>query len=86
MPTATTSRATPTIPAGLEAHLASRTPAWAARITGLPEEQIVEFARLYGAHEAQLYPGRLRLSRQRNGAAQMFAVDLPAGGDRRLGI
>src|SRR5204863_3150873 len=34
-------------PGGLEAHLASHNPAWAARITGIPEEQILEFARLY---------------------------------------
>src|SRR5438067_8410031 len=34
--------------AGLEAHLATRTPEWAAGITGLAEEAIVEFARLYG--------------------------------------
>ena len=30
----------------VEAHLASRTPAWAAEITGLSVEQIVQFARL----------------------------------------
>ena len=35
-------------PQGLEAHLETRTPEWAASITGLPEDQIVEFARLYG--------------------------------------
>src|SRR2546430_9415563 len=35
-------------PAGLEAHLRERDPAWAAAITGLAEEQIVQFARLYG--------------------------------------
>jgi anaerobic selenocysteine-containing dehydrogenase len=36
-------------PEGLEAHLASRTPSWAAAITGLAEARIIEFARLYGA-------------------------------------
>src|SRR4051794_18651240 len=35
-------------PAGLEAHVAERTPEWAAGITGLAAQQIVEFARLYG--------------------------------------
>src|SRR5260221_8560470 len=35
--------------AGLEQHLATRTPEWAAAITGLSVEAIVEFARLYGA-------------------------------------
>ncbi|MGH7635892.1 MAG: molybdopterin-dependent oxidoreductase, partial [Gemmatimonadaceae bacterium] len=32
----------------LEAHLASRDPAWAASITGIAERDIVDFARLYG--------------------------------------
>ena len=36
----------------VEAHLASRTPAWAAEITGLSVEQIVQFARLYGGARA----------------------------------
>src|SRR6185437_4823663 len=31
-------------PAGLEAHVASRTPEWAAQITGLSGDQIVDFA------------------------------------------
>ena len=47
--------------------------------------QIVAFARLYGAHQAQLH---LRLgygfTRSRNGAAQHACRDLPAGGHRRL--
>ena len=34
-------------PAGLEAHLAARSPEWAAAITGLSVEQVEEFARLY---------------------------------------
>ena len=34
-------------PDALEAHLASRGPEWAAAITGLPAEQIEDFARLY---------------------------------------
>ena len=35
--------------ANVERHLASRTPQWAAAITGLSVEAIVAFARLYGA-------------------------------------
>src|SRR5262249_39854254 len=35
-------------PDELEAHLKTRDPAWASRITGLSEEAIVAFARLYG--------------------------------------
>jgi anaerobic selenocysteine-containing dehydrogenase len=32
----------------LEAHVATRDPAWAAAITGLSEREIIDFARLYG--------------------------------------
>ena len=34
--------------ADVEQHLAERTPAWAARLTGLEEHAIIDFARLYG--------------------------------------
>jgi anaerobic selenocysteine-containing dehydrogenase len=61
-------------PAGLEAHLASRTPAWAAAITGIPEAQIVEFARLYGGTKRSFIRLGYGFSRQRNGAMQVFAV------------
>jgi anaerobic selenocysteine-containing dehydrogenase len=61
-------------PAGLEAHLRDRDPAWAARITGLDEAQIVEFARLYGATKRSYIRLGYGFSRQRNGAAQVFAV------------
>ncbi|MGE0261044.1 MAG: molybdopterin-dependent oxidoreductase, partial [Alphaproteobacteria bacterium] len=66
-------------PAGLEAHLATRTPSWAAGITGLREEQIVEFARLYGATKRSFLRLGYGFTRQRNGAMQMFAAScLPA--------
>jgi anaerobic selenocysteine-containing dehydrogenase len=66
-------------PAGLEAHLAGRTPAWAAAITGLGEEQIVEFARLYGTTKRSFIRLGYGFTRQRNGAMQMFAAScLPA--------
>ena len=73
-------------PDGLEAHLAARDPAWAATITGVPEDAIVDFARLYGTHETQLYPRRVRLFAlaQRLGAA--FRGDLSADRHRRLAI
>ena len=65
--------------AGLEAHLAGRTPSWAAGVTGLPEEQIVEFARLYGATKRSFLRLGYGFTRQRNGAMQMFAAScLPA--------
>ena len=66
-------------PAGLEAHLASRTPSWAAAITGLPETQIVAFARLYGTTKRSFLRLGYGFTRQRNGAMQMFAAScLPA--------
>jgi anaerobic selenocysteine-containing dehydrogenase len=66
-------------PEGLEAHLASRTPNWAAAITGLPEARIVEFARLYGGTKRSFIRLGYGFSRQRNGAMQMFAAScLPA--------
>jgi anaerobic selenocysteine-containing dehydrogenase len=61
-------------PAGLEAHLASRGAEWAARITGLGEEEIVAFARLYGQTKRSFIRVGYGFSRSRNGAAQIFAV------------
>jgi anaerobic selenocysteine-containing dehydrogenase len=61
-------------PAGLEAHLAPRTPAWAAAITGLRTAEIVEFARLYGRTRRSFIRLGYGFSRSRNGAAQVFAV------------
>jgi anaerobic selenocysteine-containing dehydrogenase len=64
---------------GLEAHLEARDPAWAARITGLDEEQIRTFARLYGRTKRSYIRIGYGFSRSRNGAAQVFAVAcLPA--------
>jgi len=66
-------------PAGLEAHLATRDPAWAGRITGLDETAIVDFARLYGRTKRSYLRIGYGFSRSRNGAAQLFAVTcLPA--------
>ena len=66
-------------PRGLEAHLASRDPAWGARITGLSEDQIIDFARLYGRTRRSFIRLGYGFSRSRNGAAQVFAVTcLPA--------
>jgi len=58
----------------LEAHLQSRTPEWAAAITGLPEQQILDFARLYGRTKRSYIRLGYGFSRQRNGAMQVFAV------------
>ena len=66
-------------PAGLEAHLATRDPAWAAGITGLSEDEIVDFARLYGRAKRSYIRVGYGFSRSRNGSAQLFAVScLPA--------
>ncbi len=61
-------------PAGLEAHLESRGPAWAAGITGLSEAEIVAFARLYGRTKRSYLRIGYGFSRQRNGAVNLFAV------------
>jgi len=66
-------------PEGLEAHLKTRDPAWASRVTGLSEEEIVRFARLYGRTKRSYIRVGYGFSRSRNGAAQLFAVScLPA--------
>lgn len=65
--------------AELEAHLASRTPAWAAAITGIPAAEIEAFARMYGGTKRAYLRIGYGMSRQRNGAVNMHAVScLPA--------
>src|SRR5581483_2358427 len=61
-------------PVGLEAHLETRTPEWAAAITGLTAAEIVDFARLYGRTKRSYIRLGYGFSRQRNGAMQVFAV------------
>jgi anaerobic selenocysteine-containing dehydrogenase len=64
---------------GLEAHLTKRDPAWAAGITGLSQDEIVGFARLYGRTKRSYIRVGYGFSRSRNGSAQLFAVScLPA--------
>lgn len=63
----------------IEAHLATRTVDWAAAITGLSADEIVRFARLYGATARSFLRIGYGFTRQRNGAATMHAVScLPA--------
>ena len=65
--------------AATEAHLRQRTPAWAAAITGLPEAEIRDFARLYGRTERAFLRLGFGFTRSRNGATSMHAVTaLPA--------
>ncbi len=63
----------------LERHLKQRTPEWAAAITGLGTEEIVEFARLYGRTKRAMIRSGYGFARSRNGAANVHAVTcLPA--------
>jgi len=66
-------------PAGLEAHVESRGPEWAAGLTGLSVDEINAFARLYGKTKRAYIRLGYGFSRQRNGAVNLFAVTcLPA--------
>ena len=66
-------------PDELAAHVATRTPGWAAAITGLSAEAIVDFARLYGSTKQSFIRCHHGFSRSRNGAVNMHAVScLPA--------
>ncbi|GAB5376863.1 MAG: molybdopterin oxidoreductase family protein [Acuticoccus sp.] len=61
-------------PAGFEAHLATRTPQWAAAITGLEVEEIEAFARLVGTTPRTFFRLGYGFTRQRNGAVAMHAA------------
>ena len=64
---------------GFYRHLSSRTPEWAAEITGLTAQAIREFARLYGQSKRSFIRMGYGLSRSRNGAMSMHAgLCLPA--------
>ncbi len=63
----------------LEKHLEAKTPAWAAKITGLSEEEIISFAHLYGKTKKSFIKIGYGFSRSRNGAVNVHAVTcLPA--------
>lgn len=57
-----------------EAHLADRTPEWAAAITGLSVAEITEFAHLVGTTPASYFRLGYGFTRQRNGATAMHAA------------
>ncbi len=61
-------------PAGLEAHLKSRTAAWAADITGLTVEEIEAFGALVGRTKKSYFRLGYGFTRQRNGAIAMHAA------------
>ena len=62
------------VPEELEAHLRTRTPEWAAEITGLSVAEIEAFARAYNSTERAFIRIGYGFSRARNGAAMMHAV------------
>ena len=61
-------------PAGLEAHLATRTPQWAAAITGLSVEEIEAFAALVGTTARSYFRLGYGFTRSRNGTVAMHAA------------
>ncbi len=67
------------VPGELEKHLSTKTPQWAASITGLDVDTILAFARLYGSTRRSFIRIGYGFTRSRNGAANMHAVScLPA--------
>lgn len=66
-------------PRGLESHLKTRTPEWAAAITGLSVDQIEAFARLVGTTKKTFFRLGYGFARQRNGSVAMHAaLSIPA--------
>ncbi len=61
-------------PAGLEAHLKTRTPEWASAICGVPVAEIEAFARLVGTTKKTFFRLGYGFARQRNGAVNMHAA------------
>ena len=61
-------------PDALEAHLQSKTPAWASAITGVPVETIEELARMIGTTARTFLRLGYGFTRQRNGAFNMHAA------------
>ncbi|HXF89082.1 MAG TPA: molybdopterin oxidoreductase family protein [Xanthobacteraceae bacterium] len=61
-------------PRELEAHLHTRTPEWAAKITGCPAETIEEFARLVGSTKRAFFRLGYGFARSRNGPVNMHAA------------
>ena len=62
------------VPEELEAHLRTRTPEWAAAITGLPVAEIEAFARAVGTTKRTFFRLGYGFTRSRNGAGHMHAA------------
>src|SRR6187551_188721 len=66
-------------PRELEAHVRTRSPAWAAQITGCPVETIEEFARLVAERKRAYFRLGYGFARSRNGPVNMHAAScIPA--------
>ena len=66
-------------PRDLAAHLRTRDPQWASRITGAPVETIEAFAKLVGDNKRAFFRLGYGFSRSRNGAINMHAAScIPA--------
>ena len=61
-------------PETLETHLASRDPAWAEEISGVPASQIETLASMIGSTPKTFFRLGYGFTRQRNGAANMHAA------------
>jgi anaerobic selenocysteine-containing dehydrogenase len=61
-------------PRELEAHVRTRSPAWAAQITGCPVETIEEFARLVAERKRAYFRLGYGFARSRNGSTNMHAA------------
>ena len=61
-------------PGELERHLTERTPEWAASITGVPADEIVDLARMIGENPRMFLRLGYGFARQRNGAVNMHAA------------
>jgi anaerobic selenocysteine-containing dehydrogenase len=66
-------------PHELAAHVRTRDPHWAARITGCPAATIEEFARLVAARKRAYFRLGYGFSRSRNGAVNMHAASCIPG-------
>ena len=71
-------------PRELEAHVRTRTPEWAAAITGCPVETIEAFAALVGERKRTYFRLGYGFARSRNGAVNMHAASCIAAVTRRL--
>jgi anaerobic selenocysteine-containing dehydrogenase len=61
-------------PKELEAHLETRDPAWASKITGLPVAEIEAFAKLVGERKRTYFRLGYGFARSRNGSVNMHAA------------